>query len=280
VQLVKQIYASNTHYQAFATINSNWMSLVQPDGALELYDGNLRARDADGGLIFDQLPCTDYHQHIHEEVRAWSYMKFPFIVSRGIQDGWYRVGPLARVNNCDYINTPLAEAERQLFKADGIKQSTLAYHWARMIEALHAAESIRDLLHDPDILGTDLQAYGERTREGIGVIEAPRGVLIHHYQIDDNDLISKANLIVATTHNNQAMNESIRQVAEHYLDGQELTEPLLNQIEVAVRAYDPCLSCATHALGKMPLHIELLNAQGEKVDEIYKNGHGEISRHA
>lgn len=281
VRLIKDIFASNLNYhQTFAQINSHWLSLVREDGGLELYDGQLRAREAHGGLIFDQLPCIDYHRQIHEEVRSWSYMKFPFLVSRGMQDGWYRVGPLARVNNCDHISTPLAETERQLFKADGIRHSTLAYHWARMIEALHAAEGIRDLLHDDDILGTDLQAHGERQRDGIGVIEAPRGVLIHHYQIGDDDLISKANLIVSTTHNNQAMNESIRQVAANYLDGQVLTEPLLNQIEVAVRAYDPCLSCATHALGKMPLQLELLNAQGESVDVLYKNGQGQISRTA
>ncbi len=281
VQLIKQVYASNIHYhQAFATIRSNMMSLVRADGALELYDGKLRARDADGQMIFEQLPCRDYQNYIHEEVRAWSYMKFPFIVSRGMQQGWYRVGPLARVNNCDYIDTPLAEMERQQFKANGIQHSTLAYHWARMIEALHAAEGIRELLHDEDIIGSDLQARGTRSSEGIGVIEAPRGTLIHHYQIDDDDLISKANLIVSTTHNNQAMNESIRQVAEHYLEGQELTEPLLNHIEVAVRAYDPCLSCATHALGKMPLHLELRSATGQKLDELYKTGRGDISRTA
>ncbi len=279
VQLIKTVFNSNLHYhQAFATIHSNMMSLVREDGALELYDGKLRARTPDGQLLFDQLPCTDYQTHIHEEVRSWSYMKFPFIVAQGMQQGWYRVGPLARVNNCDFISTPLAETERQLFKSNGMMQSTLAYHWARMIEALHAAEGIRELLHDADILGTELQAQGIKQREGIGIIEAPRGVLIHHYQIGDNDLIEKANLIVSTTHNNQAMNESIRQVAQEYLDGQELTEALLNQIEVAVRAYDPCLSCATHALGKMPLHIELLNAQGECVDNLYKNGRGELNK--
>ncbi len=277
VQLIKQVYESRLEYhREFATIQSSMMSLVREDGGLELYDGALRALDANGQVIFDQLADSDYAQHIHEEVRSWSYMKFPFIVALGTERGWYRVGPLARVNNCNFISTPLAEVERQLFKQDGMQQSTLAYHWARMIEALHAAEGIRELLLDPEILGTDLQAKGEKQREGIGVIEAPRGVLIHHYQIGEDDLIEKANLIVSTTHNNQAMNESIRQVAERYLDGQELTEGLLNHIEVAVRAYDPCLSCATHALGKMPLQVELLNAQGQRVAMLEK-GAGERS---
>ncbi len=157
-----------------------------------------------------------------------------------------------------------------------LDQSSLAYHWARMIELLYCAEAIKQLLLDDDLLGSELRNRGEMQGEGIGVIEAPRGTLFHHYLIDEDGLVVKANLIVSTTNNNQAMNESIRQVASHYLDGQQLTEPLLNQIEVAIRAYDPCLSCATHALGKMPLEVELLDVNGRVVGRIEKQTSGAV----
>ena len=202
-------------------------------------------------------------------------MKFPYIVSRGKETGWYRVGPLARINNCDFLDTPLAEAARQDFMAHGAGgpvHGSLAFHWARMIEALHSAEGIERFLRDPDILGNDLVVKGEKRYEGVGVIEAPRGTLFHHYCIDDQDLVTKANLIVSTTSNNQAMNESIRQVAATYLDGNEPTEGLLNHIEVAIRAYDPCLSCATHALGKMPLELEVLDASENLVARLERHG--------
>ena len=145
-----------------------------------------------------------------------------------------------------------------------------------MIELLHCAESIQALLDDPDLLSSDLVAKGEKRHEGIGVIEAPRGTLFHHYQIDENDIVTKANLIVSTTSNNTAMNESVRQVAAEYLSGRELTEPLLNNLEVAIRAYDPCLSCATHAVGKMPLQLELVDAEGKLVDKLIRHSNGEF----
>jgi NAD-reducing hydrogenase large subunit len=188
------------------------------------------------------------------------------------------VGPLARINNCDFIPTPLAEAERTFFMAFGdgrATQATLAYHWARMIEMLHAAEAIRELLLDDDLSGEDLVNTGERTLRGVGVIEAPRGTLIHHYRINEDEQIVRANLIVSTTHNNHAMNEAVRQVALQYLDGQELTEGLLNHIEVAIRAFDPCLSCATHAVGKMPLEVELVDAGGAVVSRLARNAGGQ-----
>jgi NAD-reducing hydrogenase large subunit len=152
--------------------------------------------------------------------------------------------------------------------------STLAFHWARLIEVLHCAEAIKKLLHDPDIMSNDLVVKGEKRYEGIGVIEAPRGTLFHHYQVDDNDIVTKANLIVSTTSNNMGMNESVRQVAAEYLSGQELTEPLLNNLEVAIRAYDPCLSCATHAVGKMPLQLELVDAEGQMIDKLIRHSDG------
>jgi NAD-reducing hydrogenase large subunit len=282
VALIRKIHCSNLpYYDDFATIRSNYLSMTTADGALELYHGGLRALDDQGETIFDQLDYCQYNQYIHEQIKPWSYNKFPYIVSLGKQQGWYRVGPLARINNCAYISTPKAEAARQDFKAHGgetMIHSTLAYHWARLIEALHCAEAIEDLLHDADIMSDDLVAQGEKRLQGIGVIEAPRGTLFHHYQINEDDIVTKANLIVSTTNNNQAMNESVRQVAAQYLSGQELTEALLNQIEVAIRAYDPCLSCATHALGKMPLQLELLDAQGQLVDSIAKTSDGVMSR--
>ncbi|MGB5300137.1 MAG: nickel-dependent hydrogenase large subunit, partial [Thiogranum sp.] len=195
------------------------------------------------------------------------------------ENGWYRVGPLARVNNCDFFTTPLAEQARKDFMdvgQDRPVQSTLAYHWARLIELLHCAEAIKDLLFDDDLLSDDLLVKGDMQARGIGVLEAPRGTLFHHYEINEDGLVEKANLIVSTTNNNQAMNESIRQVANHYLDGKQLTEPLLNQVEVAIRAYDPCLSCATHALGKMPLEVNLLNSEGELLDRLQKRADGAV----
>jgi NAD-reducing hydrogenase large subunit len=282
VDLIKRIFFEQLEYHmAFATIDSNMLSVIGDDGAFDIYHGGLRACDSNGEIIFDHADYTQYTDYISEAVKNWSYMKFPFINTLGADDGWYRVGPLARVNNCDFFTTPLAEKERIEFRSIGHGrpvQSALAYHWARLIELLYCAEAIRELLNDPEISGDDLLSRGEITNCGIGVIEAPRGTLFHHYEIDDDGIVNKANLIVSTTNNNQAMNESIRQVASQYLDGNQLTEPLLNQIEVAIRAYDPCLSCATHAMGKMPLEISLVNDSDEIIDRIEKRASGQIQR--
>lgn len=284
VALIKKVHCSNLpFYDDFGTIRSNYLGLVKPNGALELYHGGIRAKNASGESIVDHLDYCQYNDYIHEEVRSWTYMKFPYLLSLGKEEGWYRVGPLARVNNCDFIDTPLAEAARVEFKAhsgEAMVHSMLAYHWTRLIEVLHCAESIKTLLHDPDIMGHDLVAQGEKRYEGIGVIEAPRGTLFHHYQVDENDIVTKANLIVSTTSNNMGMNESVRQVAAEYLSGRELTEPLLNNLEVAIRAYDPCLSCATHAVGKMPLQLELIDAAGRVIDTLIKHSDGNIERSA
>jgi NAD-reducing hydrogenase large subunit len=271
------IEANRPLYEGFGTFRSSMLSIVAPDGALDLYDGGLRARDADGRILVDRGDCRRYWELIFEEVKPWSYMKFPFLRALGPEKGWYKVGPLARVQNCDRIDTPLADAARREFLDFGggaPVHAPLAYHWARMIEMLFAAELIKDLLHDDDLLGGDLVTQGERGERGVGVIEAPRGTLIHHYRVDENDQITRANLIVSTTHNNQAMNEAIRQVARSYLDGRRLTEALLNHIEVAIRAFDPCLSCATHALGQMPLAVELVDAGGTTIDRLVR-GSGE-----
>lgn len=282
VVLIKRIFSEHYDYHmSFATIDSSMLSLAGKDGAFELYDGGLRAKDIKGDFIFDNVANTAYNEYIREGVKNWSYMKFPFITSIGQDDGWYRVGPLARVNNCDFFPTPLAEKERKEFIATGNGlpvQSTLGYHWARLIELLHCTEAIAELLDDSDLSGKELLNRGELQNVGIGVIEAPRGTLFHHYEINDDGIVEKANLIVSTTNNNQAMNESIRKVANQYLDGNKLNEALLNQIEVAVRAYDPCLSCATHAIGKMPMQLNLVNENEELLDRLEKRVTGEINR--
>ena len=220
----------------------------------------------------------EYRDCLIEEVRDWSYMKFPFIKSLGPENGWYRVGPLARVNTATFIDTPEAEAERKEFMAltNGKPNNiTMAYHWARMIEVLHSIEKIRDLLHDKDLQGTDLVTKGERREEGVGLIEAPRGTLFHHYKVNAQDQVTMANLIVSTTNNNTPMNMAVQRVAQDYLSGKpELTEGLLNHIEVAIRAYDPCLSCATHALGRMPLIVELIDCQGDVVQKLARDTNG------
>lgn len=270
VDLVRRLHeTSRSLYEHFGTVPSGLLSLVRGDGAMDLYDGQLRLRDSAGNILADGVADQDYLKLITEEVKPWSYMKFPYVTDLGPEAGWYKVGPLARVQNCAFIPSPLAEAERQGFQdyhGGRMVHAPLATHWARMIEMLHAAEVIRDLLPDPDLVEGARLVEGLRAQQGVGIIEAPRGTLIHHYQVGEDDLVSWCNLIVSTTHNNQAMNSAVRAVARDYLDGQTLTEGLLNHIEVAIRAFDPCLSCATHALGQMPLAVELVDASGALVD--------------
>jgi NAD-reducing hydrogenase large subunit len=260
------IAGHKTLYETFASFPSSYTSLVGKDGAMDLYDGTLKVIDADGGVILEGVKAADYRDHIVEEVRDWSYMKFPRLTARPREAGWYRVGPLAQLNVCAFIPTPIADAARRDFMtlgAGGLVHATLAYHWARLICMIHCAETIRDLLFDDDLQGEDLVAApGERRERGVAVIEAPRGTLIHDYQVAANDQVTAANLIVSTTHNNEAMNRSVKKVAQDDLSGHEITEGLLNHIEVAIRAYDPCLSCATHALGDMPLVVTLEDAEG------------------
>ncbi len=254
----------------FGSFDSNHLSIVREDGAMDLYHGNIRAIDKDGNKIVDQVDPRDYHKIITEEVRPWSYMKFPFLTELGPENGWYRVGPLARINACDFIDTPEAEVARKEFMAvtDGKPNNlTMAYHWTRMIELLHSCEKIQELLNDPDLQGEDLMAKGDRREEGIAIIEAPRGTLFHHYKVNEDDQVTMANLIVSTTSNNVPMNLAVEKVAKDHLSGvPEITEGLLNHVEVAIRAYDPCLSCATHAMGKMPLVVTLKDPSGKVLD--------------
>jgi NAD-reducing hydrogenase large subunit len=268
VELFKDYHSKHKDLvDGFAEFPSNHLSLVRKDGALDFYHGVLRAVDADGRKVLDDVDYRDYLEHIGEETRSWSYMKFPYLRALGRTDGWYRVGPLARLNTCDYIPSPLAQKEFEIYKAytDGKPNNmSLHSHWARLIELLHAAEVIKELLHDKDLQGTKLVKKGKRVPEGVGLVEAPRGTLFHHYRVDADDRITMANLIVSTTNNNEPMNRAVHWVAMNALSEKpEITEGMLNRVEVAIRAYDPCLSCATHAVGQMPLEVSLVDARGQ-----------------
>lgn len=257
----------------FVEFPSSYLSLIRKDGALDLYHGVLRAKDPNGDIILHDVDYQDYLKYIDEEVRNWSYMKFPYLKEYGKQTGWYSVGPLARLNNADFIDTPLAQKEFETFKAyNGGKPShkPMHAHWARLIEILHSAEKMKELLNDKDLMEGELVKKGTKKNEGVGLIEAPRGTLFHHYKINKEDQISMCNLIVSTTNNNQPMNEAVNQVAVKMMSGKsEISEAMMNAVEVAIRAYDPCLSCATHALGQMPLEISLF--QNEELIDKKRN---------
>ncbi len=260
---------------SFASYPSGHLGLVSESGELELYDGRLRAIDAQGRTNLNDIHSDDYLEYFGEGVEKWSYMKFPFLRHLGRQDGWSRVGPLARLNVCDSIPTPLANRELKQFKAytNGKPNNhTMHSHWARLIEVLHCAEAMKELLNDPEILESVERPTVNRRPEGIGIIEAPRGTLIHHYRVDKKGRITKCNLIVSTTHNNEPMNQAVKWVAQNVLDRQEtITDAMLNQVEVAIRAYDPCLSCATHAMGQMPLKLTVLDHLGNTLSEHVKD---------
>ncbi|MCB0563765.1 MAG: Ni/Fe hydrogenase subunit alpha [Phaeodactylibacter sp.] len=275
VNFIKQYH--DQHFQLldhFARYPSGHLALVGPEGELELYHGRLRAIDAEGRITLNDVPNNDYLKYFTEEVEKWSYMKFPYLKHLGRKRGWNRVGPLARLNVCNGIPSPLAHQEWEEFRryTNGLPNNcTMHSHWARLIEMLHCAEMIKGLLLDQTILGNDLVREGTLRTEGIGIIEAPRGTLIHHYKVDEKGMITKCNLIVSTTHNNEPMNRAVRWVAQNVIsDKPEITEGMLNQIEVAIRAYDPCLSCATHALGKMPLQVSILDHEGKVLSERCK----------
>jgi NAD-reducing hydrogenase large subunit len=271
VEFFKDYHAKNRALiDGFAAFPSNHLSLVRKDGALDFYHGVLRAVDAKGKRILDDVDYAGYLNLIGEEVRSWSYMKFPYLRSLGKEKGWYRVGPLARLNTCDFIPSPLAQKEFEIFRKytkGKPNNMSLHMHWARLIELLHSGEVIKSLLEDDDLSGTDLVVKGKKAAEGVGLVEAPRGTLFHHYRIDRDDRITMANLIVSTTNNNEPMNRAVHWVAKNVLEGRpEITEGMLNRVEIAIRAYDPCLSCATHALGAMPLTVELVDAAGRTID--------------
>jgi NAD-reducing hydrogenase large subunit len=275
VAFFKDYYRKNKAFiDGFSRFPSNHMSLVRKDGAMDLYHGVLRVVDANGKRILNDVDYQDYAKHIREDSRTWTYMKFPYLQILGPEKGWYRVGPLARLNTADFIPSPLAQQEFEEYKTvTGGKPNDMCMHthWARLIETLHAAEMMKELLEDPDITGCERVVKGRRQAEGVGLIEAPRGTLFHHYRVNADDQIEMAKLIVSTTNNNEAMNQAVNIVARAQMNGvKEITEGMMNAVEVAIRAYDPCLSCATHAYGQMPLEVSLLDAGGALIDRKLK----------
>jgi NAD-reducing hydrogenase large subunit len=265
LSLVKDYYAKHAEVaSSFANIESGYMGLVNDrgNGHLELYDGMIRLRDRKGIILEDAYEPSRYLDLIEERVEDWSYLKSPYYKKQGYPGGVYRVGPLARLNVADAISTPLANHELEAFRSFGDNSpvsGTLYYHLARLIELLYAAERARELLNDSEICSTDIQMASNRfNEEGIGVVEAPRGTLIHHYWVDPSGKITRVNLIVATGHNNAAMSRSVYEVAKQYIHEGQITEGILNRVEAAIRCYDPCLSCSTHTLpGQMPLTLEI-----------------------
>ncbi len=258
----------------FAVFPSGYMGLVDKEGGLQLYDGMVRLIDKTGKKL-EEFDPQNYLEYIGEHVEDWSYLKFPFYRKMGWPKGTYRVGPLARLNVADKINTPMANEEFKNFKSlSGGKpmEGTLWYHYARLIEDLYAIERAKEILLDPEVLSTDLVGDSkELIGEGVGCLEAPRGTLFHHYKTDQNGMLTKVNLIVATGHNNWAMSNSVEMVAKTYVDGKKLTEGMLNRVEAAIRAYDPCLSCSTHAIGAMPMVIEMVEPDGTVVDRVSRS---------
>jgi len=273
IALVKNWLESNQDVvQNFANFPSNYLGMTN-DGGLELYQGNVRLIDRDGELVKEFDPC-DYLDYVIERVEDWTYLKFPYYKKMGWPDGTYRVAPLARLNVAERISTPLAQEEFLNYKAlsDGPVEPSLYYHYARLIEALYAIERAQELCQDPDILSLDIRnMHTHITGEGVGCIEAPRGTLWHHYWTDEDGVIERVNLIVATGNNNWAMNKAVNLVAKAFVDGNHLTEGMLNRVEAAIRAYDPCLSCSTHAIGQMPLIIELVDHANQVVDRAVRD---------
>jgi NAD-reducing hydrogenase large subunit len=257
--------------ECFGSTPTMYAGLVDAKGNLQLYEGALRFRAADGKMIEDQIAAEDYASFIGETSLRESYLKAPYFIPRGVADGIYRVGPLARLNVADRCGTPKADAELEEFRQrfGSPAHSSFLFHYARLIEIMYALERMERLLSDPGILDTHVRANaGVNAMEGVGIIEAPRGTLIHHYKVSPDGAIAWANLIVATGHNNLAIGKSVRQVAEHYVHGDKLDEGVLNRVSAVVRAYDPCLSCSTHASGMVAMKIRLVGPAGRLLDEV------------
>jgi NAD-reducing hydrogenase large subunit len=257
--------------QIFGNFPSLFMGLVEPDGTWEHHGGRLRFVDSSGSVIADQLDPQTYYEFIGEAVQSSSYLKSPYYRPLGCPDGMYRVGPLARLNVAERMGTTEADKEFKIFRSmgRGAVTSSFLYHYARLIEILASLEWIERYMDDPDMLSQDLRAdAGINKLRGVGVSEAPRGTLFHDYQVDRNGLMKKVNLAIATGQNNLAMNQTVAQIARHYLRNGQVTEPLLNRVEAGIRCYDPCLSCSTHAAGQMPLSVTLRAADGTVLQHL------------
>jgi len=255
----------------FGNFRSAFMGLVDRQGNVDHYGGWLRVVDADGHFLADKVDPKTFNDYIGEAVEPWSYLKSTYWKPMGYPDGLYRVGPLARLNVAERTGTPRADEELEKFRwrVGRIASSSFHYHYARLIDTLHAIEKIEQLLRGPDILSHHVRSVaGINRNEGIGVSEAPRGTLMHHYRVDDDGLVEWVNLVIATGHNNMAMNRAVLQVARRHVKADRLEEAMLNRVEAVIRCYDPCLSCSTHALGQMAIKIQLLAPGGAILDEL------------
>ncbi|HET9315644.1 MAG TPA: Ni/Fe hydrogenase subunit alpha [Vicinamibacteria bacterium] len=256
--------------QSFGNFPSLFLGLVGPDGSLDHYDGRIRIVDAGGAVLQDQVDPARYEDVIGETAEPWSYLKFPYYKPLGYPAGMYRVGPLARLNVASRCGTPEADQELAEFRdlGRGAVLSSFHYHRARLIEVLFALEKAAQILDEPEITSLDVMAHARRNRlEGVGAIEAPRGVLFHHYRVRPGGLLTWVNLLIATGQNNLAMNQAILQIARRYVQADRLSEGMLNRVEAGIRAFDPCLSCSTHAVGEMPMRVQLVAADGTVLDE-------------
>jgi NAD-reducing hydrogenase large subunit len=259
--------------QTFANFPSLFMGLVGKNGQMEHYDGKLRLTDASGNIIADGIDPRKINDVVEEKVESDSYLKSPYYKPLGEINGMYRVGPLARLNIVDRCGTPLADEEWAEFRSlqRGAVLSSFYFHYARLIEILFCLEQTQGILEKDSILDTHVRAFAKPNRlEGIGVSEAPRGTLMHHYKINRNGRIEWANLVIATGHNNLAMNRGVTQVAKHFVRSEKLQEGMLNRVEAVIRCYDPCLSCSTHAVGNMPMQIELLDPDNNRLDLLVR----------
>jgi NAD-reducing hydrogenase large subunit len=260
--------------QIFGKFPSLFMGLVDPEGGWEHHGGKLRFIDSSGSVIADQIDAQRYDEFIGEAVQPSSYLKSPYYKPLGCPEGMYRVGPLARLNVAEHVGTPEADKEFKLFRSlgRGTVTSSFLYHYARLIEILTSLERIQEYMEDADLLSDDLRAdAGINKLRGVGVSEAPRGTLFHDYHVDRNGLIKKVNLAIATGQNNLAMNQTVAQIARHYIRGTEIPEAMLNRVEAGIRCYDPCLSCSTHAAGQMPLQVSLLDANGKLLQSVARS---------
>lgn len=260
---------------SFATSPTLYLGTVGPDGQHELYDGKLRFVNAEGVILQDQIDPARYLDFIAERSVSWSYLKYPYYKPLGFENGFYRVGPLARLNVATRMNNPLSGEEFRKFKALGDGKpvhGTFFYHYARLIETLSSIEEAEKILTDPEVTSKNIQTQGRwNYNEGVGSSEAPRGTLFHHYKTDDTGKLTHVNLLIATGQNNPSMNRSITEVAKQYVHGSDIKEGMLNRVESTIRCYDPCLSCSTHAVGKMPLKLELYDHNGELIREHFEN---------
>ena len=273
IALIKRFHEEHEEMvKTFAPSPTLYLGTVGPNGEHELYDGKLRFMDQDGIVLQDQVDPKDYLKYIAERSVEWSYLKYPYYKPYGFDNGIYRVGPLARLNVSTKMKTPLAQKEFENFKAmcgGRPLHGTFYYHYTRLIEALSDVEDAERILHDPEVTSLHIQHHGRwNYEEGIGSSEAPRGTLFHHYKTDSTGKLTMVNLLIATGQNNPSMNRSVFEVAKQYVKGDNIQEGMLNRVESTIRCYDPCLSCSTHALGQMPMQIEVRDSKGDLVKRL------------